>query len=313
MKMTQQAFIGEEPFLKGGLHTHTKRSDGPLEPGELIRLYYEHGYDFLALTDHRKYNYENFAPEIPITIIPGMEYDNMIECNRYGFKQYHTICIGPSKEEGNGYEQDQIFASGNAKNQEEYQPYLDEFHTNNNLTIYCHPEWSCTSARYFDKLRGDFAMEIYNSGNVANYDMDKDASYWDEILGSGKRIWGVATDDAHRVSECCKGWVMVRARNTVSDILAALRDGKFYASCGPEIYNFYVEDDMAVIDCSPVEKIRLHGYMHPGRVVRDEDGNLTHAEFQLTRNWPHGGYTYARMSVVDKEGKMAWTNPIFLL
>jgi len=312
MKIIQQAFMGDEPLLKGGLHTHTTRSDGQLDPADLIRVYHAHGYDFLALTDHCKYNYKNFAPEIPITIIPGMEYDSMIEYNGYGFKQYHTVCIGPSMEDGNGYAQDQIFESGDTKTQEEYQPYLDGFHANHNLTIHCHPEWCSTSAQDYDNLQGSIAMEIYNTSCALLCDMDKDASYWDELLGAGKRIWGVASDDAHSTGCCCKGWVMVRARNTVNDILAALRDGKFYASCGPEIYNFYVDDDMAVIDCSPVEKIRLHGYMHPGRVVRDENGNLTHAEFQLTRPWPHGGYTYARMSVVDKEGKMAWTNPIFL-
>ena len=64
----QQAFGGSEKLLKGGLHCHTRRSDGAGDPADVIRLHYENGYDFLALTDHRYYNYENFAPETPITI-----------------------------------------------------------------------------------------------------------------------------------------------------------------------------------------------------------------------------------------------------
>lgn len=302
----QQAFAGNEKMLKGGLHCHTTRSDGRGTPEEVIRLHYENGYDFLALTDHRYYNYTNFAPDVPITIIPGMEYDNTFEHGK-GFRCFHTVCIGPAKEDGNGYDQDQRLDSGKAKNQEEYQPYLDEIHANGNMTIYCHPEWSSTPARYFEKLEGNFAMEIWNSGCVIEDDMDTDAAYWDEILGQGKLIYGVATDDGHAMNHHCKGWVMVRAENNINAILAALKDGKFYASCGPEIYNFYVEDGVAVVECSEVSKIRFHSDMHPTRIFRSADGNLTRAEFKIGE-----GYKYIRATVIDKDGKYAWTNPIFI-
>ncbi len=302
----QQAFGGNEKMLKGGLHCHTTRSDGRGTPEEVIRLHYENGYDFLALTDHRYYNYTNFAPDVPITIIPGMEYDNTFERGK-GFRCFHTVCIGPAKEDGNGYEQDERLDSGKAKNQEEYQPYLDEIHAKNNLTVYCHPEWSSTPARYFEKLEGNFAMEIWNSGCVIEDDMDTDAAYWDELLGQGKRIYGVATDDGHGMNHHCKGWVRVRAENNINSILAALKDGKFYSSCGPEIYNFYYDEGVAVVECSAACKIRLHSDMHPTRIVRSADGTLTRAEFNIGE-----GYDYIRAVVIDKDGKYAWTNPIFL-
>ena len=41
-------------WFKGNLHTHTNRSDGRLSPEESVALYREHGYDFMALTDHWK-------------------------------------------------------------------------------------------------------------------------------------------------------------------------------------------------------------------------------------------------------------------
>lgn len=302
----QQAFAGNEKMLKGGLHCHTTRSDGRGDPADVIRLHYRNGYDFLALTDHRYYNYTNFAPEVPITIIPGMEYDNTFERGK-GFRCFHTVCIGPAKEDGNGYDQDQRLESGTAKNQEEYQPYLDEIHANGNLTIYCHPEWSSTPARYFDKLEGNFAMEIWNSGCALSNDNDTDAAYWDEILGQGKLIYGVATDDGHAMAHHCNGWVRVRAENNISAILEALKDGKFYSSCGPEIYNFYFDEGVAVVECSAACKVRLHSDMHPTRIVRSEDGTLTRAEFNIG-----DGYQYIRAVVIDKDGKHAWTNPIFL-
>ena len=302
----QQAFVGFEPILKGGLHCHTTRSDGKGDPADVIRLHHEKGYDFLAITDHRTYNYTNYAPEVPVTILPGMEFDNVFERGN-GFRCFHTVCVGPAKEDGNGYEQDVKLISGTAKNQDEYQPYLDEIHAKKNLTIYCHPEWSSTPARYFDRLKGDFAMEIWNSGSVICNDMDKDAPYWDELLGQGKKIYGVATDDGHAMDQHCHGWVMVRAENNINAILKSLEEGKFYSSCGPEIYDFYVEDGKAVVKCSEVCKIRFHSDMHPTRVYRGVDGPITEAEHNLKDS-----YRYIRAVVIDKDGKYAWTNPIFL-
>ena len=112
---------------------------------------------------------------------------------------------------------------------------------------------------------------------------------------------------------------MVDAENNVDSILSALVDGKFYSTCGPEIYDFYVKDNVVVIDCSPAAKIRLHSDKHVTRICRSEDGSLTHAEFAMNNpkesfdhDWT-GTYDYVRISVVDETGKIAWTNPIFLI
>ena len=75
-------------------------------------------------------------------------------------------------------------------------------------------------------------------------------------------------------------------------------------------FQFYVDGDKAVIECSPVVKIRLHSDRHPTTIIRDADGNLTHAEFDLTKNF--APYDYVRISIGDKENHLAWTNPIFL-
>ena len=302
-----QAFLENKKMLKGGLHCHTTRTDGEGTPEEVIRLHKENGYDFLAITDHRLYNYKNFAPDTGITIIPGMEFDNLLEWD-HGFRCFHTVCIGPEKENGNAYEQNQKFDSARVKSQEEYQPYLDQLHADGQMTVYCHPEWSSTPARYFSRLKGNFAMEIWNSGCAINMDMDNDAAYWDDILGQGIRLWGVATDDGHSMNHHCNGWVRVRAASrSVSDILAALKDGKFYSSCGPEIYDFYYDDGKVVVICSAAAKVRLQADKHPNRVIRSADGTLTRAEFDIGNS-----YSYVRATVIDKNGKYAWTNPIFL-
>ena len=306
----QQAFAKKGTFLKGGLHCHTTRSDGQLTPEETLRYCASQGYDFQALTDHQIYNLTNFAPETGIVLIPGMEYANDLEHGR-GYRCFHTVCIGPEKENGNGFSQDDKFPWGYEPDSESYQPMLDEIHAKKNLTILCHPQWSNNSAKYFETQQGNFAMEIYNSGCAMLTDSDSDAAYWDELLGKGIRWYGVATDDAHTINELCKGWVMVKAEKNVTSILEALEKGEFYSSCGPEIYDFYVENGKAAIDCSPVSRVRLHCDKHPNLVITDPEGKITHAEFDIENHWA-GLYDYVRISLVDAAGKKAWTNPIFL-
>ena len=302
----QAAFVEKRKMLKGGLHCHTTRSDGRLSPEDTIRLHVESGYDFLALTDHRKYNYANFGDQ-PITIIPGMEMDRNF-ADAKGVHCFHTVAIGPAREEGNGFEQDQTFERGVIHQPQDYQPVLDWLHENRNLTFYCHPEWSGTPAREFENLQGNFAMEVWNTGCVLENEMDVNAPYWDEILAQGKRILGVATDDGHAPDQHCQGWVRVNAENRIGDILAALESGAFYSSCGPEIYDFYLRDDgVAVVDCSPCRFVGFICFGNPTRIFRNADGLVTHAEMQIPDH-----YSYLRVTMVDEQGRRAWSNPIFL-
>lgn len=293
-------------MLKGGLHCHTTISDGDGDPAEVIRLHKENGYDFLALTDHRIYNYKNYAPDVEITIIPGTEYDNTFERGK-GFRCFHQVCIGPD-DDTNGYADGEELPRGNHTTQEEFQAFLDEAHAKNNLTIYCHPQWSSTPTRYFDKLKGNFAFEIWNTGCAVENNMDTDnGMYWDELLGQGIKIYAVATDDGHAMYQHCKGWVMVNAENNVKSILKALENGEFYASCGPVIKDFYVEDGKAHLECSKCKAVYFCCDMKPSRKVEAENSLITSAELDLKDD-----YRYIRAYVIDSEGNRAWTNPIFL-
>ena len=303
----QQAFGGSLKMLKGGLHCHTTRSDGKGTPEETMRLHAENGYDFLALTDHRIYNRVNFAPETNLTVIPGIEINSYMDRGK-GVRHLHVVCLGPN-DETNGFENDEPFLCDDVADQYEFQRYLDEVHARGNITFYCHPEWSSTPARYFEDLVGNFAFEIWNSGGAMENHQDTNAAYWDELLAQGKRLFGVAVDDGHAMSHHCNGWVMVNAENDVRSILDALREGKFYSSCGPVIRDFYVNDEgYAVIDTDDCEKIWFCCDRHPNRQFEGKDGApINHAELNLK-----GNYDYIRAVVIDKEGRRAWTNPIFL-
>ena len=260
----------------------------------------------MALTDHRRYNYENFAPETNMTIIPGMEMDAGITTG--DALCFHTVVLGPAKADGNPFEQDQRFESGRVRNQFEYQATLDWLHESNQLTTMCHPEWSCTPVRMYEHLHGNFALELWNTGCAWGDHLDRDnQQQWDDLLVNGMKIYGIAVDDGHAMDQHCNGWVCVNAENNIASILAALKEGAFYASCGPQIFDFYVEDNKAVVECSPCATAQLRVGVHPTSVVRNPDGLVTRAEMKLNPSDP-----YVRATVVDANGNRAWSNPIFL-
>ena len=139
--------------------------------------------------------------------------------------------------------------------------------------------------------------------------MDTDnGSYWDELLGMGNKIFAVATDDGHAMYQHCKGWVMVNAENNVKAILEALKNGAFYSSCGPVIKDFYVDDEnIAHVEVSECERILFQCDKHPSKSFNAKDEPLVSAQLDLKDS-----YQYIRVTVEDKEGRKAWTNPIFL-
>ncbi|MDR1599245.1 MAG: CehA/McbA family metallohydrolase [Oscillospiraceae bacterium] len=310
MTTIQSAFGGNVKRLKGALHVHTTRSDGRGSPEDVLRLYASRGFDFVALTDHNIYNTENFAPDTNLLIIPGVErnFDIPRSAGSLGHT-FHTVALGRSPERGNKYVHNQRFEfRGPVENQHELQPYLDEIHEAGNVTFLCHPEWSGTPAREFDRMKGHFGMEIWNSGCALEDDMDTNAACWDEMLGLGSRWYGVAVDDGHEMYQHANGWVMVNAERTVDGVVDALEAGAFYSSCGPEIRDFRVEDGVAVIECSPCLSAGFTFTRRPSRLTWDrENAAVARAEFRVPE-----GHKYVRGVVKDARGRRAWTNPIFL-
>lgn len=303
MKIRQAAFETKRKMLKGNLHCHTTRSDGSGKPEDVIEQFEAADYDFLSLTDHRFYNYENFLEGSELLIIPGMEMDCRLPGP--GIHCIHTVAIGPEKENGNGYEQDERLPSGVYEKAEDAQPMFDDIVAHNNLSIFCHPNWSGNTSAEVQAVSGYSMIEVWNSGCALTNETDHSAPYWDELLLNGKKIWGVATDDGHPVKDHCHGWVRVNAEKNVDSILDALKRGAFYASAGPEIYDFFVEDGVATVLCSPCAKVRFRHFRVPYPTQYGD--NIVGASQKLRE-----GANYIRAEVVDAQGHVAWTNPIFL-
>ena len=190
------------------------------------------------------------------------------------------------------------------------QSALDEIRNAGCLAVFNHPIWSRLELTDFIDLDGYSAMEIYNYGCAVESHTGLCIDYWDSLLRRGRKIWGIATDDAHfALEDYCGGWVMVNAPElTIEAVTSALAEGNFYSSSGPEICRYEIEDGAVKVDCSDAREIHFVTYESFGNSLFARSGeSLTHGEFRLS-----GEELYVRVEVVDHSGRTAWSNPIFL-
>ena len=134
------------------------------------------------------------------------------------------------------------------------------------------------------------------------------------MLRSGRHINADATDDNHNggsFPDSFGGYIVVQAEELSHEaICQAILNGEYYSSSGPEIYDWKVENNQFVVNCSAVERINMivGGPVALGVTRLAEHGvPLTEAFYPLT-----GKETYIRAECIDEHGHTAWTNPIWL-
>ncbi|MCD6321560.1 MAG: CehA/McbA family metallohydrolase [Clostridiales bacterium] len=300
--MRQLAFEGKGKFYKGNLHAHTEISDGKRPVAEVVDIYKNLGYDFLAITDHNILFKSDEFNDI-LYIVPGLEIHS-VEPN--SARTHHMVALTT-------YDNGKI-SHGQVFNNVEWTDSVQSLNGVCNMMvpegfqmIYCHSMWSRTEPNEFRNPKL-MAMEIYNGVCDVMCDQGYQLTHWDNILRSGMKMWGIASDDCHGMdSHYGRGFVMVKSQNlTDHGILKALKDGAFYASQGPEIYDFYIEGENAVVKCSPAMKITFITYEYRGRCFR-YDSPATEASMIFNK-----GINYIRVEITDENGKKAWTNPLFL-
>lgn len=312
--MQYRTLYPEGNFYSGNLHTHSNLSDGANSPEEVAAYYRDvMKLDFLAITDH---NYFKAHPELSsdgFLMIPGLELNTVpTETDR---ADHHVVGIyveGESDlEDGTRYPAEFNRAAT-------CQSLIDELNGHRMLTIFAHPFWSRTSLEEGATLKNVTGMEILNFSCAHRCGDGYADPYYDAALLAGNAMWCFATDDAHNLTpHDCGGHITVRCDSlTNADVCKAIRDGSFYASEGPEVYDFFVEDGTAHISCSPVQEIQWIGWrtldVHHGA----EDEPLNGADFDLPpfegwRVWKDTPGPFVRAVLVDEKGRRAWTQPIF--
>ncbi len=273
-------------WYKGNLHTHTTDSDGKRTPVEAMALYRENGYDFLALTDHWRVSLPEEADGL--LLLGGCEY-NIGKAARTGV--VHIVGVGMTRVPG-------------CSEQDEPQTIIDKIHNAGGFAVWAHPAWSLNPPELIARYHGIDASEIYNSVSGFPRNVRPDSSLiLDMLATNGRPLPLVAADDTHFYeADACRSYVWVQAEAcTREEILAALRDGRFYASQGPQI-DARRDGDRIVVETTPAASIAFFSdspWVNE-RVFLGE--NLTGAAYTVQPK-----DTFVRAEITDADGNKAWT------
>lgn len=285
----QTDLLGKRRY-KVNLHTHTSLSDGHCTPAEVIRIYREKGYDAIALTDH--WVYGEGAEENGFTVLSGAEYNLGLADAHKGV--YHIVSVGTSR------------PPSVAKSMSP-QEIIDAIHRADGLAILAHPAWSLNTPEAIRSLRDPDGIEIYNSVSGVHMSRRADSSLIVDMLATEGYFAPLhAADDTHYYdgTDECISWIMVEAENnTPSSLIPAIREGRFYATQGPEVHLMREGDEM-IVRCSPCSEIVFRSNLVWSQCV------FTGKELREARYRIRGDESFIRAEVRDADGKTAWTSCI---
>lgn len=285
-------------FWRGNLHTHTTLSDGALSPSDTVAFYRDAGYDFVAITDHFRAEYGFPLTDTRSLRAPG--FTTLLGAELHAPRtllalEWHILAVGlpvgfPPADRG------------------ETGPLLARRARRAGAFIgMAHPAASLLTATDAESLDAAHAVEVYNAVSA----QEDRADSWhlcDVLLARGHRLSAYAADDAHFHPRDPPGgvaWVQVRATSLEpSALLKALKAGDYYSSTGPTLHGVSVHDGHVTVRCSPADRVLVTGG-RPGKQVVFGDG-LTECTLPVAMFTD----TYFRVTVVDKDGGRAWTNPV---
>lgn len=301
-------------FYRGNLHTHSDRSDGKRTPEQVVNDYKSRGYDFISLTDHFLPNSHFRKGEdgfITVSDTRAFDCDDFVTIPG---AELH----GPAMENGHTWH---FVAVGLPLDFPELGP--DESGTDvarrgaatGAWVALAHPYWNAVSE--VDALSvADFinAVEVYNHGCETGVKRGYGLHQAEMLLAKGHHVNIYAADDAHFKNprgtfvDAFGGWVQVKAESLAPDaLLAALKAGHFYSSTGPEIHNIEIDNGTIRLECSPAEHIVISG--KGAGFQKGYDSSMISFEAPLPD--PEKS-PYVRVTIVDANGHMAWSNPIWL-
>ncbi len=276
-------------WYRGNTHTHTKVLDyfNKKDISVIASWYKEKGYDFLIITDHNTPGrgnevicHEEVADPPFFIMLCGLELSKIRHQTALGIDKY----IGDEESLQDGVNKT-IEAGG--------------------VPILNHPQYPVIKASEFIATKGLNHLEIYN--HKRRKETPASEMLWDSILSApeGRIVYAVASDDNHhRKKNAGRGWIMVEApylaKETIKDNI--LR-GNFYASTGIILKDYQIANGSIIIDTENGSRITFIGSM--GRVLSIVNGSR--ATYKTT-----GNEVYVRIKVTGDDGKMAWTQPVFI-
>jgi hypothetical protein len=279
-------------WIRAGLHCHTTNSDGGLSVQETISRHRSLGYHCVCITDHRNITRaQEFSTE-DLVVIDSVEVGGMPDVIGIGAE------ISP----------DPNFPLSTR---------VSLLHQQGAFTVAAHPTYCAALPGDYLECEGLDGIEVYNAYCEEAYANGIATEIWDILLGEGKRIWGVASDDAHLnprkryYSDAGRAWVEIWVPElSREDILSSLKQGAFYSTQGPRFNSIDVSYSSITISCTPVQQIRWRTRGSTGFVEYSEDSRGLR-ESKLPEWFKPRGYV--RIELVDPQDLKAWSNPLYFL
>jgi len=281
-------FAGAGTFRRAQLHVHTRRSDGRLEPEEMLARYRDAGFTFVALTDHDRVTTCDTLDGPDFLAILGVE-ETLVR---------GIYPLGPHL--GRLFVQRRLGAGG-------AQERLDATRREGGVAVLNHPSWKGNlwtaewTLEAMRRLRGRFLLEIVNPHS----DPTEDRRRWAALLAERPRaemVGAVASDDAHTAGQIGRAWIMVKVPAvTVPALRAALEGLAFYATTGPQV-------EIGVAD----------GVVHcPGDLAEviflDQSGRIRAATEGAEASYrPVGDEGFVRVEARDRAGGRIWSQPFWI-
>jgi hypothetical protein len=303
-------------WLKGSLHTHTDRSDGDTAPEVVVRWYREHGYGFLAITDHDRITEpaplaEAAGPDL--LLVPAEEVTGLALPSDGRKVPVHVNAFVPR-------EVIPPFKGGTPA--EALAQNVARARAAGALVLVNHPNfgWALTADDLKAAAPGFRLLEIFSGHPLVHFLGGGGAlsaeALWDALLTAGHRVHGAAVDDSHHFAGECtparacpgRGWVVVRvAERTPAAVLAALERGDFYASNGVALRDVRATEASLELTIEPQKSFRYRTEFvgSGGRVLASIEGESASWRFR-------GDEGYVRARVTDSMGRRAWTQPVFV-
>jgi hypothetical protein len=314
-------------WLKGNIHSHTVFGDGDAHPGNVVRWYRSHGYDFIAITEHNwmsRYS-RILPPNSSFFIIEGRE--------NSGFSPvtgFHILTLGSSiplhrkMKKYKGSSRNKILKKAQKIGKKA-----------GAVVILNHPHFArAWNRKNILTVPDNYHLEIYNANPRVKAtdgpDGLTDEDYWDILLASGKKIYGTACDDAHAYRENSPlkywsrpggGFIMVAiykqlpTKKLKKVTIRAIANGNFYNSSGLYIRTIEgLKNHIKIVNYASEGEIRTELIGHRGKVIYSTDANPALIPISNTDEFINFYSKYfLRIRQQDlKSGKKAWLQPFRL-
>ena len=290
-------------WFRGNLHTHTTRSDGRKSPAQVCATYRRKGYDFLSITDHFVDRYD--WPVTDTIAYRGKGFTTILGAELHAPKTslgglWHILAVGlPQDFSKTGEKESGPRLAKRARDSGAY-------------VAVAHPAWYDLTDNEVLTVKAANAIEIFNTTCVESNGKGDSTGYLDRLLSQNHRYHAIATDDAHFAMarpDYCRNWVVVRGKHLEPrSLLEALHTGRFYSSQGPLILDmkFIRRSKSLKVHTSPVRAVRLSSRGADSVYVNSRtDGTVVDLDLKRFQG------PYGRVTVIDKQGRKAWTNPFW--